>query len=179
MTNLPTFNPVNRDPIFDPIPQDTTPEPTSPTVPTTAPTQAPAARAMAAPAGESFSDAKKVEGGYEVQVPDYSKPTGMGGYQTNTQFIPDSAVGSVDVREIPIGFGQTETSYNLSGVNLDSPATTPDSVIPETTAVRANRGPHPPLSFLQTRPLMPFQKLSLTQLLRRIQARVQMIMKIL
>ena len=99
---------------------------------------------MAAPAGDYFSGAVKVEGGYEVQVPDYSKPTGMGGYQTNTQFIPDSAVGSVDVREIPIGFGQTETSYNLSGVNLDSPATTPDPVIPETTADAGEQGTPPP-----------------------------------
>ena len=70
-----------------------------------------------------FSNAKKVNGGYEVQVPDYSKPTGMGGFQTTTQFVPDSAVGSVEVRETPIGFGMTTTSYNLSGVDLNRPAT--------------------------------------------------------
>ena len=168
---VPTFNPVNRDPIFDPIPQDTTPEPTSPSatggeetattegtpspltggltsifetmqemgpqvhgdtfVPTRSFTQAPEARAMAAPAGESYSGAKKVEGGYEVLVNNPNNPMAPG----TTVFIPDSQANITSSREIPLGQGATETLYNIS------------TIPPQTTADAGEQGTPPAPEF--------------------------------
>ena len=89
----------------------------------------------------SYQNAKKVSGGYEVQIPDYTKPTGMFGFQMTTQFIPDSAVGNVETRSRPMGYGMYDTTYDLSGVDIPEPETAP----PASTTFEAVSVPCPPV----------------------------------
>ena len=65
-------------------------------------------------ANESYQFAEKVDGGYNVQVPDYSRPAGHGTYQTSTKFIPDDQVTVDNTRNTPLGQGATSTTYDIS-----------------------------------------------------------------
>ena len=131
-TAPPTYNPPPVTVAPSPAPVTPPPVYTEPAPVTTPPVTTP--DPVATTPSQSFSNAQKVEGGYNVQEIDYSKPLGMGGYGTTTRFIPDSEVGDVTTTQTPIGFGMYDTSYNLTipSTTTAQPQDTPPA--PVTTA---------------------------------------------
>ena len=131
-TAPPTYNPPPVTVAPSPAPVTPPPVYTEPAPVITPPVTTP--DPVATTPSQSFSNAQKVEGGYNVQEIDYSKPLGMGGYGTTTRFIPDSEVGDVTTTQTPIGFGMYDTSYNLTipSTTTAQPQDTPPA--PVTTA---------------------------------------------
>lgn len=100
-------------PASDPAPTVSSPTPAA-SDPTPAVSNSQSNTGSQAMANESYQFAQKVSGGYNVQVPDYSKPAGHGTYQTTTKFIPDDQVTVDYTRNTPQGHGIVSTSYDIS-----------------------------------------------------------------
>ena len=77
----------------------------------------------------TFTNAKKVPGGYEVLVPDDPGNLAFGTY--SRKFIPDDQVTVTNTRKTPVGFGMTTTSYDI---NVDTTPTTTTSPAPTTAS---------------------------------------------
>lgn len=96
----------------------------------------------------TFTNAKKVPGGYEVQITDYSKPLGMGGFRTTTQFIPDDQATVTNTRKTPVGFGMATTSYDI---NIDTTPTTTTSPEPTTASPQPSGDDSSPTMLTESR----------------------------
>ena len=77
----------------------------------------------------TFTNAKKVPGGYEVLVPD-NPNNPMGTY--SRKFIPDDQVNVTGSATKPLGMGATETTYNIN-VDTTPTTTTTTTTSPEPT----------------------------------------------
>ena len=94
----------------------------------------------------TFTNAKKVPGGYEVLVPD-NPNNPMGTY--SRKFIPDDQVNVTGSATKPLGMGATETTYNI---NVDTtPTTTTTSPEPTTASPQPSGDDSSPTMLTESR----------------------------
>ena len=93
----------------------------------------------------TFTNAKKVPGGYEVLVPD-NPNNPMGTY--SRKFIPDDQVNVTSSTTKPLGMGATETTYNI---NVDTTPTTTTSSEPTTASPQPSGDASSPTMLTESR----------------------------